>query len=111
METSLPPAGLGPVSYDNQTTHWMETPENGVMRGIIEAAFTTQTGRLSTSVVAIFLALWVLATVVSPKLGQDEPHLLSPRVPLVGHIYGIMMGQTGYLMGLLYVLLELQAFC
>jgi hypothetical protein len=55
----------------------------------------------SAAVLGTLLGIFLLASHVSPKVDNGEPKLLNPRVPLIGHIYGVMVGQTGYLVKLL----------
>jgi hypothetical protein len=49
----------------------------------------------SAAVLGSLLAMLLLASHVSPKVDKGEPKMLNPQVPLIGHIYGVMVGQTG----------------
>ncbi len=91
-------------SLDNSSFMELEPMQNdGIVHVVIMALMATQSGKLAAAILGTLLAFLLIAASLSPKLDHDEPAVLKPRVPLVGHIYGVMVGQTGYLLGLLLV--------
>lgn len=98
---------LLPINYVGSVNHSISSPapvlaqHHGLAHNIINTVMATQSGKVSAAVLGTMLALLVVATSLSPKVAHEEPTMLKPRVPLIGHIYGLMVGQMGYLLGLL----------
>ncbi len=92
---------VGPSNYTSNFT----APEAGQCHGIaclvIDTVMASQRGKVSAAILGALLALILVAAALAPKLDHEEPKILKPRVPLIGHIYGLMVGQTAYLVGLL----------
>jgi hypothetical protein len=60
-------------------------------------------GVVLTTAIAVVLGL---SLVVASKMGEldaDEPILLKPRFPLIGHLFGMLRWQVGYMQMLRYV--------
>jgi len=54
-------------------------------------------GVVITTAISVVLGL---SLVVASKMGEldvDEPILLKPRFPLIGHLYGMLRWQVGYM--------------
>jgi hypothetical protein len=54
-------------------------------------------GVVITTAIAIVLAV---SLVVASKIGEldaKEPPLLKPRIPLIGHLFGMLRWQVGYM--------------
>lgn len=47
---------------------------------------------LAISVVVLHL----LGKIITPKVDQHEPPILKPRLPLIGHILGLMKYEANY---------------
>ncbi len=45
---------------------------------------------------ALVVFVMAIATIVTPKLDPQEPPLIAPRLPLVGHLLGLMINRVGY---------------
>ena len=45
---------------------------------------------------ALVVFAMAIATIVTPKLDPREPPLIAPRLPLVGHLLGLMVNRVGY---------------
>lgn len=51
----------------------------------------------STLTAALIAAIWCLLDwLYAPKHGPDEPPVLPPRIPYVGHIIGLLQHGTRY---------------
>jgi hypothetical protein len=96
-----PVEAVGSVHGNTSVTMPESLQSSGLVSIVIHGVVGTQGGMLSAAVLGTLLAFFLLAAHVSPKVDNGEPTMLKPRVPLVGHIYGVMVGQTGYLLGLL----------
>lgn len=51
--------------------------------------------------ILLYLAVLVavlhfLGKIITPKINQHEPPILTPRVPLIGHILGLMKYEANY---------------
>lgn len=44
----------------------------------------------------LVVVLHFLGKVISPKVDQHEPPILKPRLPLIGHILGLMKYEANY---------------
>lgn len=44
----------------------------------------------------IAASIWLLDFILSPRLDPDEPPLIKPTIPLIGHIIGLLWHQNGY---------------
>lgn len=54
-------------------------------------------GVVITTAIAVVLAM---SLVVASKMGEldaKEPPLLKPRIPLIGHLFGMLRWQVGYM--------------
>jgi hypothetical protein len=54
-------------------------------------------GLVVTTAIAVVLGM---SLVVASKMGEldaDEPILLKPRFPLIGHLFGMLRWQVGYM--------------
>ena len=45
---------------------------------------------------ALVVFAMAIATIVTPKLDPREPPLIAPRLPLIGHLLGLMINRVGY---------------
>lgn len=45
---------------------------------------------------ALAAVLYFLGKVITPKVDQHEPPILKPRLPLIGHITGLMKYEANY---------------
>ncbi|ORY62501.1 cytochrome P450 [Pseudomassariella vexata] len=64
--------------------------------GVLETMMTTGAGKISTIVLASIVALFLLDQFFTAKVDPQEPPLLKPRFPLIGHLVGMMLGQQSY---------------
>lgn len=88
--------------YDNTSITMPESLQSsGLVSIVISGVVGSQGGMLLAVVLGTLWAMFLLAAHVSPKVDDGEPTMVKPRVPLIGHIYGVIVGQTGYLLGLL----------
>ena len=92
---------MGPGNYTSNFTLLDVRKCHGVACVVIDTVMATQSGRVSAAVLGALFAILVVAAGLVPKLDHEEPTMLKPRVPLIGHVYGLIFGQTGYLLGLL----------
>jgi len=53
-------------------------------------------GSATIAVILITMILFVLTRLISPTLDPKEPPLLKSKIPIVGHIIGIIRLQTSY---------------
>jgi hypothetical protein len=44
----------------------------------------------------IVASIWLLDFILSPRLDPNEPPLIKPTIPLIGHIIGIIRHQNTY---------------
>ncbi len=92
------------VGSSNYTSNFT-TPDarqcHGIACVVIETVMASQRGKVSAAILGAMFAILLVAAALAPKLDNDEPTILKPRVPLIGHMYGLMVGQTAYLLGLL----------
>lgn len=53
-------------------------------------------GSATVAIILITIILFVLTRLISPTLDPKEPPLLKSRIPVIGHIIGIIRLQTSY---------------
>jgi hypothetical protein len=98
----LSPVEAVGLAHDNTSVTMPDSLQSsGLVSIVIHGVVGTQGGMWSAAVLGTLLAMFLLASHVSPTIDNGEPKMLNPRVPLIGHIYGVMVGQTGYLVKLL----------
>lgn len=60
-------------------------------------------GVVITIAIAVVLGMSLVAASMMGELDVDEPILLKPRFPLIGHLFGMLRWQVGYMQMLRYV--------
>jgi hypothetical protein len=72
---------------------------------VTSAAAELQTARqwsVSIILAGILLLIFVADRIMTPRMEQQEPPLLKPTVPWIGHIVGLIQKSAGYFMILRY---------
>lgn len=54
-------------------------------------------GAVITSAIAVVLGTSLLVASKMGELDADEPILLKPRIPFIGHLFGMLRWQVGYM--------------
>ena len=97
----FPMDSVGSSNYTSNFTMLAVKQCHGIACVVIDTVMATQSGKVSAAVLGALFAILLVVTALGPKLDHEEPTILKPRVPLIGHIYGLIFGQTGYLLALL----------
>ena len=74
----------------------LATPSRGLVQAVLHTLLLTRGGQT----LGACLVLCYLLSRLSPRLRPLEPPILKPRIPLIGHILGVTIQQTEYLMTL-----------
>lgn len=67
----------------------------GIIADLFGQSSNTTLTILATIIASAFL-LPILNKILTPNMDPNEPPLIKPKVPLIGHIIGIIQHQSGY---------------
>lgn len=70
-------------------------PSQGIIADLFgQSSYTTLT--ILATIIASAFMLPILNKILTPTMDPNEPPLIKPKFPLIGHIVGIIQHQSGY---------------